>query len=345
MEFIADYGLFLAKTATLLIALVALIGFIAATLMRQRSLSPEHIEVKPLNDRYRETSNVLRGAMLSKTAAKKLQKEDKKKRKSEEKQAKKQAPESRRRIFVLDFHGDIRGSEVALLREEITAVLLVAGEQDEVLLRLESVGGMVHAYGLAASQLARLRERNISLTVSVDKVAASGGYLMACVGQRILAAPFAIIGSIGVITQIPNFSRLLKKHDIDYEQVTAGEFKRTITMFGETTDKARQKLKEEVEETHALFKDYVKEQRPVLDLEQVATGEYWLGTRALALNLVDELRTSDDYLMEMHESADLLEVRYVVKEKLSDKLFGVFTGFRRPSLITSMPHDEPTQLT
>ncbi|MDP6504437.1 MAG: protease SohB, partial [Planctomycetota bacterium] len=303
MEFIADYGLFLAKTTTVLVALVALIGFVAATLMRHRNLSPEHIEVKPLNDRYREMSDVLRGAMLPKIVLKKARKADKKKRKGEDKKAKKQTSEVRKRIFVLDFHGDIRGSEVALLREEITAVLLVAGEQDEVLLRLESVGGMVHAYGLAASQLARLREKNIPLTVAVDKVAASGGYLMACVGERILAAPFAIIGSIGVITQIPNFSRLLKKHDIDYEQVTAGEFKRTITMFGETTDKARQKLKEEVEETHTLFKDYVKEQRPIIDLEQVATGEYWLGTRALALNLVDELRTSDDYLMQMHESA------------------------------------------
>jgi len=345
MEFIADYGLFLAKTTTVLVALVALIGFVAATLMRHRNLSPEHIEVKPLNDRYREMSEVLRGAMLPKIVLKKAQKADKKKRKSENKKAKKQTSEARKRIFVLDFHGDIRGSEVALLREEITAVLLVAGEQDEVLLRLESVGGMVHAYGLAASQLARLREKNIPLTVAVDKVAASGGYLMACVGERILAAPFAIIGSIGVITQIPNFSRLLKKHDIDYEQVTAGEFKRTITMFGETTDKARQKLKEEVEETHTLFKDYVKEQRPIIDLEQVATGEYWLGTRALALNLVDELRTSDDYLMQMHESADLFEVRYTVKQKLADKIFGIFSVFRQSWLVSGMPHDEPTRLT
>ena len=345
MEFIADYGLFLAKTTTVLVALVALIGFVAATLMRHRNLSPEHIEVKPLNDRYREMSDALRGAMLPKIVLKKARKADKKKQKSEDKKAKKQTPETRKRIFVLDFHGDIRGSEVALLREEITAVLLVAGEQDEVLLRLESVGGMVHAYGLAASQLARLREKNIPLTVAVDKVAASGGYLMACVGERILAAPFAIIGSIGVITQIPNFSRLLKKHDIDYEQVTAGEFKRTITMFGETTDKARQKLKEEVEETHTLFKDYVKEQRPIIDLERVATGEYWLGTRALTLNLVDELRTSDDYLMQMHESADLFEVRYTVKQKLADKIFGVFSGFRQSGLVSGMPHDEPTRLT
>ena len=219
-------------------------------------------------------------------------------------------------------------------------MLLVAREQDEVLLRLESTGGMVHAYGLAASQLSRIREKNIKLTIAVDKVAASGGYLMACVGDHILAAPFAVIGSIGLITQIPNFNRLLKKHDIDYEQVTAGEFKRTVTMFGETTDKARQKLKEEVEDTHMLFKDFVKEQRPVIDLEKVATGEYWLGTRAHALNLVDELRTSDDYLMLLRDETDLYEVHYKIRQKFSDKVFSLFSRLQRNTLVN---YSEPTQ--
>ena len=345
MEFLSNYGLFLAKTVTLLAALLAVIGFIATLAMRRRSTAPEHIEVKPINDRYRDISDVLQHSMLQKNEAKKKRKTDKKARKAEAKKTTKDNSANKKRLFILDFQGDLRGSEVATLREEVTAVLLVAREQDEVLLRLESTGGMVHAYGLAASQLSRIREKKIKLTIAVDKVAASGGYLMACVGDRILAAPFAIIGSIGVITQIPNFNRLLKKHDIDYEQVTAGEFKRTVTMFGETTDKARQKLKDEVEDTHMLFKDFVKEQRPVVDLEKVATGEYWLGTRALALNLVDELRTSDDYLMQMHESADLFEVRYTVKQKLADKIFGIFSGFRQSRLVSGMPHDEPTRLT
>lgn len=345
MEILADYGLFLAKTATVLAALLAIIGFVAAVAQRRRGASPEHIEVKPINDRYRDMADALQGSMMSKAEVKKKKKADKKQRKADAKKAKREPSQDKMRVFILDFHGDIRGTEVATLREEITAVLLVAREQDEVLLRLESTGGMVHAYGLAASQLSRLRDKKIVLTVAVDKVAASGGYLMACVGDRILAAPFAIIGSIGVITQIPNFNRLLKKHDIDYEQVTAGEFKRTITLFGETTDKARQKLKEEVEETHTLFKDFVKEQRPIVDLEKVATGEYWLGSRAQSLNLVDELRTSDDYLMNMRDNADLYEVRFSVKQKFSDKLFSLFSGLKRNTFVTDGGSSLPPTMT
>lgn len=340
MEFLSNYGLFLAKTVTLLAALLAVVGFIATLAMRRRSATPEHIEVKPINDRYRDISDVLQHSMLHENEAKKKRKADKKARKAEAKKTTKQLSEPRKRLFILDFQGDLRGSEVATLREEVTAVLLVARDQDEVLLRLESTGGMVHAYGLAASQLSRIREKKIKLTIAVDKVAASGGYLMACVGDRILAAPFAIIGSIGVITQMPNFSRLLKKHDIDYEQVTAGEFKRTVTMFGETTDKARQKLKEEVEDTHMLFKDFVKEQRPVVDLEKVATGEYWLGTRAHTLNLVDELCTSDDHLMSLRNEVDLYEVHYKIKQKFSDRIFSLFSRLQRNSLVS---YTEPTQ--
>jgi serine protease SohB len=196
----------------------------------------------------------------------------------------------------------------------------VARAEDEVVVRLESGGGMVHAYGLAASQLRRIRDAGIPLTVAVDKIAASGGYLMACVADRVLAAPFAIVGSIGVVSQIPNFHRLLRRHDIDFEQVTAGEFKRTITLFGETTEKAREKLRQEVEDTHELFKSFVAEQRPGLDLATVATGEYWLASRALDLQLVDELRTSDDYLVTRSRDADLFQVTYSARKGWMERL-------------------------
>ena len=222
MEFLSNYGLFLAKTVTLLAELLAVVGFIATLAMRRRSATPAYIEVKPINDHYRDISDVLQHSMLRKNEAKKKRKADKKVRKAEAKKTKTENSENRKRLFILDFQGDLRGSEVATLRQEVTAVLLVAREQDEVLLRLESTGGMVHAYGLAASQLSRIREKNIKLTIAVDKVAASGGYLMAWVGDPILAAPFAVIGPIGVITQIPNLNRLLRKHENDYEQVTAG---------------------------------------------------------------------------------------------------------------------------
>ena len=334
MEFLTEYGLFFAKTITLAIAVVVVIGLIIGMATRQRQLPTEQIEVKKVNDRYREMTATLDHAMLTKSDFKKRKKSEKKVTKAQKRASKKVEETPRKRLFVLDFHGDIRGTEVGLLREEITALLTVARNQDEVLVRLESSGGLVHAYGLAASQLARITDQKIPLTVAVDKVAASGGYLMACVADKLIAAPFAIIGSIGVITQIPNFHRLLKKHDIDFEQVTAGEFKRTITMFGESTDKAREKLKQDVEDTHTLFKDFVKQQRPVVDLDETATGEYWLGQRAHELNLVDTLGTSDDYLMSQSEEADIFEIHYRVKQKMLERITTMFRqmGRRRLSL-------------
>jgi serine protease SohB len=189
-----------------------------------------------------------------------------------------------------------------------------------VLLRLESEGGLVHAYGLAASQLQRIRERKLRLTAAVDKVAASGGYMMACVADHIIAAPFAVVGSIGVIAQLPNFNRLLKKHEVDFELHTAGEYKRTLTLFGENTDAARAKFREELEDTHALFKAFVADNRPALDLEKVATGEHWFGARALALRLVDELKTSDDFLLERSASADLVHLAFRRKHSLTERI-------------------------
>jgi serine protease SohB len=257
-------------------------------------------------------ARVLQAVMLPKKAFKQFLKSQKKQ--SKQKDAKPS-------VFVLNFHGDIRGSAVASLRQEISAVLSVARPQDEVLLRLESSGGLVTAYGLAASQLTRIKEKKLKLTAAVDKVAASGGYMMACVADRIIAAPFAVLGSIGVIAQLPNFNRFLKKNDIDFEQFTAGEYKRTVTLFAENTDKAREKFRLELEDTHTLFKDFVKQHREGLDITQVATGEHWYGTRALELKLVDELRTSDDYLLELSRSADLFEVTYTRKHPLIARFF------------------------
>ncbi|MEM7292965.1 MAG: protease SohB, partial [Pseudomonadota bacterium] len=228
----------------------------------------------------------------------------------------------RPRIFVLDFDGDIKASAVSCLRREITAILSLAGEQDELVVRLESGGGMVHAYGLAASQLQRIKDAGVTLTVCVDKVAASGGYMMACVANKLMAAPFAIIGSIGVVAQIPNFHRLLKKNDVDFELITAGEYKRTLTLFGENTEKGRAKFVEDIEEIHVLFKEFVAEQRPNLEVEKVATGEIWFGQRAIDKQLVDELITSDEYIARACDDADVFEVKYVEKKSIPER-FGI----------------------
>ncbi|HMN67475.1 MAG TPA: protease SohB, partial [Bdellovibrionales bacterium] len=235
--------------------------------------------------------------------------------------AEKKHPRDKKRLFVLDFMGDIRAAHVDNLREEISAILTIGRrETDEVVLRLESPGGMAHAYGLAAAQLLRVKDAGLKLTISIDKVAASGGYMMACTADRILAAPFAIVGSIGVVAQVPNFHRLLKKHDVDFEEITAGEFKRTVSLFGEITDKGRRKFLDQLEDTHALFKSFVKSCRPKLDLDQVATGEYWFGKRAMELNLVDEIISSDDYLFRQRETADIYKIEIQIRKKWSEKL-------------------------
>ncbi len=333
MEFLSEYGLFLAKAITIVVALIVVFGSLFASMARQKKGSDAEIELTLLNEEFEQMEEALENALVSpviqKLRAKEKKKQDKQEAKKEKKESKKNKAEEkpdRKRIFVLDFDGDIRASDTEAMRHEISAVLTNATEADEVLLRLESGGGMVHSYGLAASQLQRIRAHNIPLTIAVDKVAASGGYMMACVANKILAAPFSIVGSIGVLAQIPNLHRLLKDNKIDFEQLSAGEYKRTLTMFGENTDKAREKMQSELEETHELFKDFIRDQRPSLDIEKVATGEHWLGSKALELGLVDQLQTSDDYLMQNRKDADLLKIEYKRKRSLQEKLSDLFSG-------------------
>ncbi len=311
-QFFAEYGLFLLKVITIVVAIVIVIGVAAAA---GRKASHEGLEVESINKKYRALANTLRDAVTQKSERKKETKAEKKREKAEAKDA-----SSRPRSFVIDFKGDLKASAVPSLREEVSAILDVAAPEDEVIVRLENYGGVVHEHGLAASQLARIRDRNISLIVCVDKVAASGGYLMACVASKIYAAPFAILGSIGVLAQIPNFNRLLGSHGIDFEQITAGKYKRTVTMFGENTDEDRAKLKEELEDVHTLFKAAVSKYRPDLDLDNVATGEHWYGTRPLELGLADENKTSDELLTELAVDRELYQLTYNIKQPLQKRL-------------------------
>ncbi|MGQ0529387.1 MAG: protease SohB [Panacagrimonas sp.] len=340
MSFLSEYGLFLAKAITLVAAILLIAGNLFAMVREAREHGAQRLQVRNLGTRLRELGDTLRDELLDDTEIKQLAKTRKREEKAKRK-ASKSGVVARPRVFVLNFEGDLQAHAVASLREEVSALLQVARKEDEVLLRLESAGGLVHAYGLAASQLTRIRDRGIRLTVAVDKVAASGGYMMACVADRIIAAPFAVLGSIGVVAQLPNFNRLLKKNEIDLELHTAGEFKRTLTVFGENTDSAREKFREELEDTHALFKAFVSEHRPSLDIARVATGEHWFGTRAAELKLVDELRSSDDYLLQRVEDADVFELTYAVRKSLSERLGAglarMGAAFGRKALIPTAP--------
>ncbi len=328
MEFVTEFGLFLAKAVTVVVAIAAIVSVIVASAQKGREDGEDDGELKitRLNEKYRKLKESLEHKLLDEHQRKQQAKEQKKAEKAKKKAAKKsrsadEADEQKGRIYVLDFHGDIKASDTDTLRKSITAVLGVADpEKDEVVVRLESGGGMVHSYGLAAAQLDRIRSKGVPLTACIDKVAASGGYMMACVADRIVASPFAIVGSIGVVAQLPNFHRLLQKHDVDFEVLTAGEHKRTLTVFGENTDKGRQKFLEDLEDTHVLFKEYVSERRPAVDIASVANGDIWFGKRALDVQLVDEIRTSDEYLIDACERGEVVSVSFRRKRTLPEKL-------------------------
>ena len=359
MEYLIQYGMFLAKVATIVVALILVIGAIVSAGSRQRRSNKRgEIVVVRLNEHLEDLHDAVRDEVID-SATLKLENKARAKREKEEAKAEKkravaeakakaktqsaavksptaladedvtlasekedrnEKPTRRKRVYVLDFDGDVAAEAVSSLREEITTVLSIAETCDEIILKLESPGGMVHAYGLAASQLQRIKDAKIPLTICVDKVAASGGYMMACLADKLIAAPFAIIGSIGVVVQLPNFHRVLKKNDVDYEVISAGEFKRTLSTFGEITDKGRAKVQEDVENIHDIFKQWVKTHRPIVDVGRVATGETWVGMQAKERYLVDELNTSDDVLVAACRDADVFEVQFKVKQTLQDKL-------------------------
>ncbi|WP_179996187.1 protease SohB [Acinetobacter sp. YH16051] len=274
---------------------------------------PAEIRISHLNARINEQRK-----KIAQTTASKLELLQLSQQMAREARARKK---NNQKIYVLDFKGDTAASAVEQLREEITLVLATAkAGRDRVVVRLESPGGMVHGYGLAAAQLVRLRDAGFHLTICVDKVAASGGYMMACIGSEIVSAPFAILGSIGVVAQVPNFNRLLKEKNIDFEMYTAGEYKRTVTMFGENTAEGKAKFEQELQQTHILFKHFVEKYRPQLNVEKVATGEHWYGQDALDLNLVDKLQTSDEYLLSLLPQHDIYVIQTRKKPTLGEKL-------------------------
>ncbi|WP_299788518.1 protease SohB [uncultured Shewanella sp.] len=320
MEFLYEYGLFFAKAITVVLSIIAVVVVVLASAVKQKAEKGE-LRMTNLSEELKTLKHDLKEELLTKKQFKAYEKQLKSEEKAKEKALKNQKEETvEPRVFVVDFKGSIDAGEVASLREEISAIIAIAEPGDEVIVNVESGGGMVHGYGLAASQLDRLRQAELPLTICVDKVAASGGYMMACVANKVYAAPFAIVGSIGVVAQVPNFNRLMKKHDIDYEQHTAGDFKRTLTIFGENTEEGRVKFQQELEETHQLFKAFIAQYRPELDLSKVATGEHWYGQQAIELGLIDAISTSDDVVMKLALERTVIKVRYQRKKNIADKI-------------------------
>lgn len=320
-EWLAEMGTFLLQTTLVMAA-----AGILLVMMRRNKESSEHglkLYVESLNDQRRARNRRLRVTTTVHGARKKLVKAFRHEEKARQKAAKKdksEAQNAQQKVWVLDFHGDIKASQAEQFAQEVSAVIEVASTDDEVIVRLESAGGLVHAYGLAAAQLDRLREAGLTTTVCIDKVAASGGYMMACTASHIKAAPFAVIGSIGVVAQVPNIHRLLKRNDIDVELLTAGKYKRTLTVLGENTQEGREKFIDDLENTHRLFKTYVAKHRPDMDIEKLATGEIWYGSEALEQKLVDSVGTSEAYLVERIAQAQVYRVKLEPPKTISRKV-------------------------
>lgn len=311
MAHLIEFGLFFGKVVIIFLAIAGILLLLFALALRSK-LKPD-FQVEDINEKLSQFEEHLGSIILNKKEQKAIQRAEKERHKAA-------ARGQSRKIYVLDFKGDMEASHVKELSDEITAVLTIAKPGDEAVICVESPGGTVHGYGLGAAEILRLKNAGIKVTVCVDKVAASGGYMMACTADKIIAAPFAILGSIGVLAMVPNVHRLLKKYDVDYEEISAGEYKRTVSMLGEITDKGRAKFREQIEDTHTLFKNFVNSHRPQVDMSKVATGEYWFGVRALELKLVDELATSDEYLFAQRQSARIFGIRILPKKKIGEKL-------------------------
>lgn len=321
MDLLNDLLGFTARSFVVFLTIAASTAVIVMLIRRARggfSSRSGWLEVKHLNERFDNLRDgLMTGMVKSRSAYRQLRKQQKELAKAAQTLATTKA-----NVYVVDFDGDILASATDSLREEVTAIVSVAKPEDEVVVRLESSGGAVPHYGLAAAQLARMKDKKLKVTVCIDRVAASGGYMMACVADKVVAAPFSVIGSIGVVAQVPNVHRLLKRHDVDVEEMTAGEFKRTVSFLGEITEKGKAKLQEQLEETHVLFKAFVKQHRARLDVDKVATGEYWLGSRAKELSLVDELATSDDYLMARAKDSNVFRVQFHPANSWRERFMG-----------------------
>jgi serine protease SohB len=337
MDFLSEIGLFALKALVIFLFIAGII--LTAGLLAMKSQFKTHLEIEKINDRLKGYGKTIKEFSDDLKLSKEAKKAEKQRLKEEKKNKESEKPKNK--LYVLHFNGDIKASQVENLREEITAVLTKATPEDEVLVCVESPGGMVPHYGLGASELLRIREKNIPLTIAVDKIAASGGYLMACTANKIICAPFGIVGSIGVVAQVPNLNRLLKKLDVDFKEYTAGEYKRTVTMLGEITPKGEEKFKEQLEQTHVLFKDFVKTHRPQIDTEKVTTGEYWYGQQALSLGLIDVIKTSDDYIVEAATSRMVLSVKFEKKQSLSEKISGLIGATLDLALDKALAKMEP----
>ena len=287
------------ETVFLILSIVVVLAAVAAAVLlilrimsanrAERRESDSDLQITDLGKQLAERANKVKRRLMPKKERKELAKRSKAEASTENYNS---------TVFVIDFRPKLRAREVETLRKEVDVITQLATPRDEVLVRIDSPGGTVTGYGHAASQLLRIHNIGVPLTICVDEIAASGGYMCAAVADKIVAAPFAFIGSIGVVAGIPNFVGLMNKLGVRYFELTAGENKRTLTPFSEPTPEKQAVEQQRLEAIHRAFKELIKKRRPNLDIDRVADGNYWLAVDAKELGLVDMIQTSDEYLLE-----------------------------------------------
>lgn len=211
-------------------------------------------------------------------------------------------------LAVLTFVGDIGAKQYKSFGQLIDEVIINKSEIDEVVVVVNSPGGAVSPYGNVYSQMERVRDAGLKLTVCIDVVAASGGYLMSLPAHKIIAAPFSMVGSVGVMAFVPNLRGLLEDYNINPRTFTAGKYKRTVSLTDEATEEEVEKFKQQLNAIHRLFLEAVKKYRKDVKMEVVETGEHWTARESveLGLGLVDDIATSQQYLLEANRDRDLI---------------------------------------
>lgn len=233
----------------------------------------------------------------------------------------------RKTAVLLSFNGDINATEVIEFGRAVSMIVQMKDLVSEVYIIINSGGGVVNGYGLLASEIERLHYSEIETYALIDQVAASGGYMAACVANHVVAAPFAYIGSIGVVSEMPNFNQILSDNGINIEQHTAGKSKRTVTPLGKITDEDRNEFKKKLERIHRSFINHVSHYRNINDADEnknsiIFSGDYWIAeeTVELELGLVDEISTSQEFLLDKMKEYNIIEITFQENKTKKSKL-------------------------
>lgn len=229
----------------------------------------------------------------------------------------------------------------------IQSELRLAAEDDRVkalVLRINSPGGGATASDQIYSEIVRFkRERNIPVITALGDLAASGGYYVACAGDRIVAHPTTVTGSIGVILLNLNLEGLLGKVGVRNETYKAGSHKDLLSPFRGATPEERRIIQAVLDTMHARFISVVRESRPGLDparVPELTDGRIFDAPQAVATGLVDEIGDLRQAIRLAERAAGLEGARVVMYHRSSESRENIYSATGGlPAQVNLMPID------